>query len=122
MFGTVVHADEERVIDDVVVSEELGVHAQCLHQTLLVGVTHLETVLLVDEVTVFKGDGPIDFDPSFVLDCLPTVRGAFQIVSMVDLLSGLEYVVHHTEVDLLLHLASFAEKDYLVKAKDSADH
>ena len=54
VLGLIVDADKKRVVDDVVVGEELGVLAQDLKDLLPILVPHFEHLFLVQEVIVFQ--------------------------------------------------------------------
>ena len=85
-------------------------------------IAHFEDVLPVAEIQIFQRKSAVCDDAIFVFDGLSAISRALKIIPQVNLLRGLEDVVHDAEVDLLLHLASLAGEDHLMQAKSPTDH
>jgi len=50
MISTIMDADQERVIDDILLGKELGILLQDVHYTTFVLVAHLKLFFLAEEV------------------------------------------------------------------------
>ena len=119
VFGSVVHANEKRVVNDTVLGHEFGIHLEHLFETNFHLMSNLKRLFLVKEVAVLERNRPVHAVALIQLDSASTVCGPFEVVPYVNLLGRLEDVVHNAEVDFLTHLALLPVEDYLVQAVHS---
>ena len=81
--------------------------------------SNLECRFLLQQVVVLESHCAINSDTCLVIDSLTAIQGALQVIPLIDLAFGLEDIVHDTEVDLLICLASLAREYHFVKAEDA---
>mmetsp|Transcript_69650 Transcript_69650/g.167157 ORF Transcript_69650/g.167157 Transcript_69650/m.167157 type:complete len:234 (+) Transcript_69650:148-849(+) len=101
-----VNADQQRVVNDILVPQELGIELDLLHQLLLVLCADVDDFLLVLEVHILQSDRLV-----CLILCFAANPRSLQVIPSVDLKRRIEHVAHDHKVHLSaddLALASFS--------------
>ena len=106
---------QQTIIYDFILSKELGVFDDVLHQLLLNLPANSKFLFTFYKVVVFQSYCWVRVLPYRDL-CLSALRGAFEVVPEINLILSIEHVVHDREVYLFTHLAFLLVKNNFVEA------
>ena len=116
------YAYKQGIIDNAIISKELCILSQDVHDALFVFVSHLEDIFLIEKIKVFQGHCSVDLYSRLVFDCLSTIGRSFQIIPLVYLFIRLKDIVHDAKVYFLAHFPTLSVENYLMQTKYSTNH